>query len=152
MRNILSATFLLLAFTACKKDNFSTEPQIQFKSVNPNAVTTQSGSVIPEITFSITDQDGDIGPKPGIDTAYIYMVNNLTGKSDSLPFPNLEAAGKARFKADVSVSIATVLECKPIPGGAEHVDTLYFDVYVRDFERNKSNVMTTGAPVYFLCR
>lgn len=152
MRNILSVAFLLLAFTACKKDKFSTEPQIKFISVNPNAVTNVSGSVIPEITFSITDQEGDIGQKPGVDTAYIYMVNNLTGKSDSLPFPNLQTAGKARFEADVSVSISKVLECLPIPGGGLHVDTLYFDVYVRDFERNKSNVMTTGAPVYFTCR
>ena len=152
MRNILFFAFLLLAFTACKKDKFSTEPQIKFKSVDPNVASTLIGSVIPAITFSITDKEGDIGQKPGLDTAYIYLKNNLTGKSDSLPFPNIEAAGKSSFKADVSVSIAKVLDCKSLPNLALHVDTLYFDVYVRDFERNKSNVITTGAPVYFSCR
>lgn len=152
MRNFLLFAFLLLAFTACKKDKFSTEPQIEFVSVNPNATSIQIGSRIPDITFSITDKEGDIGKKPGVDTAYIYLKNNLTGKSDSLPFPDLGAAGKPSFKADVSASIARVLECKSLPSGDLHTDTLYFDVYVRDFERNKSNVITTGAPVYFTCR
>ncbi len=152
MRNILLFAFLLLAFTACKKDKFSTEPQIKFESVNPNVASIQIGSRIPEITFSITDKEGDIGQKPGVDTAFIYLKNNLTGKSDSLPFPDLAAAGKTNFKADVAVSIAKVLECKSLPSGALHVDTLYFDVYVRDFERNKSNVITTGAPIFFTCR
>jgi hypothetical protein len=110
------------------------------------------GSTIPDITFSITDKEGDIGFKNGTDTAFIYLKNNLTGKSDSLPFPDLQAAGKNNFKADVTVSIASVLECKSLPGGALHTDTLYFDVYVRDFERNKSNIITTSDPVYFSCR
>jgi len=152
MKNILLFAFLLLAFTACKKDNFSTEPQIKFVSVNPNVASIQIGSRIPEITFSITDKEGDLGQKPGVETAFIYLKNNLTGKSDSLPFPDLAAAGKESFKADVSVSINKVLECKSLPSGALHVDTLYFDVYVRDFKRNKSNVITTGAPIFFTCR
>ena len=152
MRNLLLFAFLLLAFTACKKDKFSTEPQIMFVSVNPNVASIQIGSRIPELTFSITDKEGDIGKKAGVDTAFIYLKNNLTGKSDSLAFPDLLAAGKTSFKADVSVSIARVLDCKSLPSGALHVDTLFFDVYVRDFERNKSNVITTGTPVLFSCR
>lgn len=152
MRNILSIAILLLAFTACKKDKFSTEPQIKFESVDPNVASIQIGSEIPDINFSITDKEGDIGQKLGVDTAFIYLKNNLTGKSDSVPFPNLSNAGKESFQADVSVSINKVLECKSLPSGALHVDTLYFDVYVRDFARNKSNVITTGAPIFFSCR
>ena len=152
MRNLLLFAFVLFALSACKKDKFSTEPQIKFESVNPNVASIDIGSRIPDIIFSITDKEGDIGQKPGVDTAFIYLKNNLTGKSDSLPFPNIAAAGKSSFKAEVSVSIAKVLECKSLPNLALHVDTLYFDIYVRDFERNKSNVITTGAPVYFSCK
>ncbi|RYF90034.1 MAG: hypothetical protein EOO03_04595 [Chitinophagaceae bacterium] len=151
MKNLLFFAILLLAFTACKKDKFATEPKIEFISVTPNTTSIQIGSVIPTINFSITDKEGDIGKKAGVDTAFIYLKNNLTGKSDSLPFPDLAANGKSSFEAEVNVSIERVLECKPLPSGALHVDTLYFDVYVRDFERNKSNVITT-APVYFSCR
>ena len=152
MRSIIILVCVLVGFVSCKKDKFTTAPQVAYKSVYPNATSIQLGSVIPDITFSITDKEGDIGLKAGIDTAYIYLKNNLTGKSDSLPFPDLQSAGKSNFKADVTVSISRVLECKSLPGGALHTDTLFFDIYVRDFERNKSNVFTTGEPVYFNCR
>jgi hypothetical protein len=152
MKNILLIVCVLIGFLSCKKDKFTTAPQLRFKSVSPNVTSIELGSTIPDITFSITDKEGDIGFKNGTDTAFIYLKNNLTGKSDSLPFPDLQAAGKNNFKADVTVSIASVLECKSLPGGALHTDTLYFDVYVRDFERNKSNIITTSDPVYFSCR
>ncbi|MEO6406912.1 MAG: hypothetical protein ABIY51_15160 [Ferruginibacter sp.] len=139
-------------FSACKKDKYTTEPQISFKSVNPNATSIAIGSVIPVITFGITDAEGDIGFKKDVDTAFIYIKNNLTGKSDSLAFPDLNTASKSNFKADVNVSIETVLQCKSLPNGSEHTDTLYFDIYVKDFAGNKSNVITTGEPIYFLCR
>ena len=68
-----------------------------------------------------------------------------------MQFPDLQTAGTSNFKADVIVSISKVLECKPIPGGGLHTDTLYFDIYVRDFAKNKSNVITTGDPIFFNC-
>jgi hypothetical protein len=152
MKNILPLLCLITLLLSCKKDKFTTAPQIAFKSVDPNYTSISLGSVTPQITFSITDKEGDIGAKVGVDTAYVYLKNNLTGKFDSLAFPDLESAGKSSFKADVSVSIAKVLQCKSLPGGAEHIDTLYFDVYVRDFARNKSNTITTPDPIYFKCR
>ena len=152
MKNIFIAICLITFFVCCKKDKFTTAPQIEYISIIPNATSISLGSAIPILTFSITDKEGDIGLKPGVDTSYVYLVNNLTGKSDSLPFPNLRDAAKSNFKGDVSVSISSVLECKSLPSGALHTDTLYFNVYVMDFDRNKSNVFTTGEPVYFTCR
>ena len=152
MKSFIIFIAIGLFFVSCKKDHFTTAPQITFKNVNPNATSTDIGSVIPDITFDITDKEGDIGFKPGSDTAFVYLKNKLTGKSDSLYFPDLQAAGKSNFKAEVTVNIATVLECKSLPGGGLHTDTLYFDVYVKDFAGNKSNVFTTGDPIYFNCR
>lgn len=152
MKQYLVILLVLASAVSCKKDNFTTAPQIDFKSVSPNATSIELGSAIPNITFSVTDKEGDIGFKNGTDTAFIYLKNNLTGKFDSLQFPDLQSAGKANFKADVTVSIASVLECKSRPGGAIHTDTLYFNIYVRDFDNNKSNVVTTPNPVFFTCR
>lgn len=155
MKNIFISFCIVVALGSCEKDKYTTAPQIEFISVIPNATSISLGSAIPIITFSITDKEGDVGRNPGEDTAYIYLTNTLTGKSDSLPFPNLATAEKTNFKGDVSVSINSVLECKSLPSGALHTDTLYFDIYVRDFDRNKSNVISTGelgVPVYFTCR
>ena len=151
MRIIFILVGILFIFSGCKKGKFTTEPQISYSSVNPNFTSVNVGAVIPEITFHITDAEGDLGLRKGVDTSWIYLKNNLTGKTDSLSFPDLGTSGKRNFKGDVAVSIATVLGCKPIPGGGLHTDTLYFDIYVRDFAKNKSNVITTGDPIMFEC-
>ncbi|MEO7462163.1 MAG: hypothetical protein ABIT96_05505 [Ferruginibacter sp.] len=152
MKQVLICLLMASGLLACKKDKYTTSPQVKYKSVNPQSTNINVGSPIPFLTFEITDAEGDIGFKANKDTAYIYLTNNLTGRSDSLLFPDLTAAGKSNFKADVTVSLASVLQCRSIPGGALHTDSLYFDFYVKDFAGNKSNVATTGDPVLFTCR
>lgn len=144
------ATFILI-FAGCKKDKYTTEPQLEYKSVDPNFTSVNIGAVIPDIIFTVRDAEGDLGFKDGTDTAFIYLTNRLTGKFDSLPFPNIMLSANKDFKGDVSVSINKVLECKSLPSGALHIDTLYFDIYVKDFAKNKSNVITTGDPIFFQC-
>lgn len=151
MRTTFILAVFILILSACKKDKYTTEPQIKYKSVNPNFTSIAVGAEIPAITISITDSEGDLGLTAS-DTSYIYLKNNLTGKSDSMAFPDLGTAAKSNFKGDVVVSISKVLDCKPLPSGALHIDTLYFDIYVKDFAKNKSNVITTGDPVFFNCR
>ena len=152
MRTTFILACLIVFFSACKKDKFTTEPQITYKSVDPNFTSIDLGAIVPDITFHITDSEGDLGLKSGSDTSYIYLKNDLTGRFDSLPFPDLKFSAKSRFEADVQVSISKVLECKSLPNGAMHIDTLYFDIYVKDFAKNKSNVITTGDPIFFNCR
>lgn len=150
MRYTLILTIAILGFTACKKDKYTTAPQLKFKSISPTVVAPGLGAE-PVLTFTITDAEGDIGITAK-DTAYIYMKSLLTNDFDSLPFPNLQAASKSNFKADVDFSTRKVFKCKPIPGGAQHTDTLFFEVYVKDFAKNKSNIIKTGYPVYYTCR
>ncbi len=98
-------TFLLISllfiFSACKKDKYTTEPQITYKSVDPNFTSIELGAVIPNITFSVTDLEGDLGLKAGSDTSFIYLMNKLTGKFDSLPFPDIKLSANRRFEGDV---------------------------------------------------
>ena len=153
MRYSLLFTLVILFFTACKKDKFTTTPQIKFEKLSHNAVDLLPTSATPIVTFSITDAEGDLGINSK-DTAYIYMKNLLTNTFDSVPFPDLQTAGKSNFKANVDVTITKVIKCKSLPGNPPplHIDTLYFEFYVKDFAKNKSNVFTTPQPVYFTCK
>ncbi|MEP7236587.1 MAG: hypothetical protein ABI685_01935 [Ferruginibacter sp.] len=151
MRYSLLFTIAILFFTACKKDKYTTAPQISFKKLSHNAVDLSINSATPIVTLTITDAEGDIGYIDGKDTAFIYMKNLLTNDFDSVPFPDLQTASKSNFKADVDVTITKVLKCKSLPGFPLHTDTLYFQFYVKDFAKNKSNVITTTEPVYFTC-
>ncbi|MEP7255999.1 MAG: hypothetical protein ABI666_09485 [Ferruginibacter sp.] len=149
MRYSLVFTIAIFLLMACKKDNFTTAPQISFKSISPNVVDNTSAT--PILTIHVTDAEGDLGLN-GKDTAFIYMKNLKTNTFDSLLFPDLQAVAKSNFKADVDIDISKVLRCKSLPGFPLHTDTLYFQVYIKDFAKNKSNVIVTDDPVYYICR
>ncbi len=152
MRYLLAVTLTALVFlAACKKDKFTTAPQINYKSLSHNAVDQSPSSAVPTVTLHITDAEGDLGIT-GSDTAWVFLKNLLTDKSDSLPFPDLMGAAKKNFEGDLDINVSTVLECKSLPGNVLHTDTLYFQFFVKDFAKNKSNVVTTPDPVYFICR
>ena len=151
MRYSLVFTIAIFLLSACKKDKFTTAPQIEFKSISPDVVDNTSAT--PILTIHITDAEGDLGINAK-DTAFIYLKNLLTNTFDSLRFPDLQAVAKSNFKADVDIDITKVLRCKSLPGNPPplHTDILYFQVYVKDFAKNKSNVIVTDKPVYYICR
>lgn len=49
--------FSVLFFMACKKDKFTTEPQLKFKSISPSAAIKSN---IINFNVSFTDDEGDI--------------------------------------------------------------------------------------------
>ncbi len=150
MRYTLLLAIAILLFTTCKKDKFTTAPQINYKSIAPNVVDNLSAS--PVITFSITDAEGDIGINAN-ETAFIYIKNLLVNAFDSLPFPDLQSGAKRNFEAEVDITVpSSVLKCNSLPNGALHTDTVFFEIYVKDFAKNKSNLITTAEPLYFICR
>ena len=152
MRNTINIVLICLLVAGCGKDKFKTEPQIEFKSINPGAV--ESGIVItdpniPVLTVHVTDGNGDLGFKKDVDTSYIYVKNINASLLDSFILPDLSSAAGKNFEADIQVSLFNVLKSgntNPRP----KVDTLFFEVYVTDFAKNKSNVIVTDKPLYFI--
>jgi hypothetical protein len=153
MRYLIIAVASIFIFISCKKDKGNSAPQIKYKSITPTFLSSSSSSAIKtEVDFEITDADGDIGYNVGADTSYVFLKNILTGTMDSAVFPNLSAVPKSNFKATVSVALDKVIKCKSLPGNVRHTDTLFFEVYVKDFAKNKSNVITTEDALLFNCQ
>jgi hypothetical protein len=153
MRYTIISILLLLGFGACKKDNFTTAPQIKFKSISPDFaasnITTVNKESAPKLTIEVTDAEGDLGFIIGKDTSRVYVKNLKSNNIDSFNFPDLQTGAGKNFKADVVVNLFDALEC--VSGPRPRTDTLYFEVYVKDFAKNKSNVIITDKPVYFRC-
>lgn len=150
MRYSLLLAIVIFLFTACNKDKFTTAPQITYKSIEPDYYFTNiaSGQVMPVLTLEFTDSEGDLGFN-GTDTSKIFIKNLLTGKIDSsLKLPDLSAVSGKNFKGEIEISLNTniILEgsLRPRP----KTDTLYYEVYIQDFAKNKSNVITTQRPVF----
>lgn len=157
MRYIAAVAFFVVVLASCKKDDFNTVPQITYKSIENNFVdgTAVSGSTSDaahaNVVFEITDAEGDFGITSK-DTAFIYVKSLLTNDVDSMVFPDLSTVSKKNFKFNATASLEKVTKCKSLPSNAVHTDTVYYEIYVKDYKKNKSNVIKTGDPVYFKCR
>jgi len=154
MMRIIS--FLLASavlFVSCKKDKFNTVPSISFKSMDQNVIvrgpaTPENG---PKLTINLTDAEGDFGKVNDSTISYVYVKNISAApfKLDSFLFPDLSGLNRKNLDVDVTVQILRVVG-SPLPVVRPHTDTLFFEVYVKDFAKNKSNVIITSDPVYYV--
>ncbi|HMK04529.1 MAG TPA: hypothetical protein VK489_10070 [Ferruginibacter sp.] len=151
MRYSLILATVILVFAACKKDKFTTAPQISYKSVDPNVVRLNLPfQQMPILTIKITDAEGDLG-LTDTDTARIYIKNLITGKTDStMKFPDLSGVGKGNFEADVEIKIDGNILLEGTTRPTPKTDTLYYEIYIKDFGKNKSNVIKTNDPVFII--
>jgi len=153
MRYILSIILIALLITGCKKDKFTTVPQISFKSFSPDVWFLGSPSRPgPQIIIQLTDAEGDFGFNNGKDTSYIYVKNLTTSPFDidSLKFPVLSNVAEKNFNAEVSFDLSQARGILRGTGIRGRTDTLYFEVYVKDFAKNKSNVIKTDKPFFLV--
>jgi hypothetical protein len=147
MRYTLLMAMIVFFFAGCKKDKFTTAPQITFKSVSPDTWVrgTVADEFFPVLTINVTDAEGDLGFIAGSDTSFVYITNLRTNKFDSLRLPNISQVAGKNFQGDVAINMKNFLS---VPDFTKK-DTIYFNVYIKDFAKNKSNVILTGKPVYY---
>ena len=153
MRYLFILSFICLLMAGCKKDKFTTAPQISYKSINPNVVDISlSNQVMPVLTIKVTDAEGDLG-LIGKDTSKIFIKNLLTGNVDStLTLPDLSGATLKNFQGEIEITLDTRLLLEGSARPRPKTDTLYYEVYIKDFAKNKSNVIKTTDPVYLIFR
>jgi len=151
MRAILLLLITGLFFISCKKDKFNTVPQIVFKSLSPNSYRSDNldPNSGPFLSFQLTDAEGDFGFK-GKDSSWVYIKNLSTPPfiTDSVKFPDLsDLKMTSNLNATISVNLNSALPpASSVPGTT---DTLSFEIYVIDFAKNKSNVITSE-PLYYI--
>ena len=154
MKNLIALFIVSVLVSSCDKDKFTTAPQIKFISINPNfvesSITSQSPGV-PRLTIEVTDAEGDFGLLDITDSSMIYVRSLKSNNIDSFRFPDLTRAQQNNFKAEVTISLFDALECV-IPGPPRpRTDTIFYEVYVQDAKKNKSNVITTPDPLLYRC-
>lgn len=134
MRYTLLIAIAALFFIGCSKDNPA--PEIRFKSFDPNTYYRSMPLSNPQMTLELKDGDGDLG-----DSSFLYILNLRTTDFDSIALPDLGVAAVKNFKGDVLVNMQQYIRF------INPVDTLVFELYLKDNARIKSNVVRTG-PLY----
>ena len=137
-------------FLSCKKEDFNTVPHIEFLSITPSTWYSDDPSLTgPQLSFKLTDAEGDFGfQDTSISFVYIRLENDTLNPPDSLAFPDLPISNKSNLSVEVSVDIVSVLPPPNFP--RPFTDTLYFEVFVKDFAGHKSNVIKSTSPFYFI--
>jgi hypothetical protein len=157
MRNTIIIFIISLIAVSCGKDKYTTAPQIKYKSINPSTVfrgVTLGSPEIPDITINVTDAEGDLGFISGKDSAYVIIksfINKIvSNKVDTFKMPDIHSVATKNFQADVRINTFDFLRgSSPAPPRGK-ADTLYYEIYIVDNAKNKSNVITTGDPIYYV--
>ncbi len=150
MRYLILAILTSVLIFSCKKNNSNTAPEIKFESITSAFIKNLDPTTSPILTISISDAEGDLGFKDGADTSYVFVKNisNPPFRIDSFKFPeSLASVPKNNFKADVDIAVRSLL---PATGSGPRRDSVYFEVYVKDFAKNKSNVIKTDDPLVYI--
>ena len=152
MRYLLFAFIACAAFTACNKDKYTSAPQIKFKSITSPYKVNNTTQDFATLIIELTDAEGDFGFKEGKDTSYVFVKNTKAPfRLDSFKFPSvLSKAVTNNFKGDVEINLAGsgtggTNAVPSIPVGKTR-DTIYYEIYVKDFAKNKSNVIKNTDP------
>lgn len=98
-RNYYLWVFLMLLMAACNKDKFTTEPQVEVKSIQPSTVT--NGAVL-QLLADYTDNEGDLDSALVV---YKWYNGNNPSLIDTLirfPFSRLNLPTNLR-KAEMAV-------------------------------------------------
>jgi len=150
MIRFLFTVLIAMMLFSCAKDKFNTVPQIDFISLSPNNWASNNPNLNgPILTFRLRDAEGDFGfQDTSISYVYIRNVADTLNSPDSLSFPNISLSDKSNLDMEVSVNINNALPPPHYP--RPYTDTLYFEVYVKDFANNKSNVIRTTQPFYYV--
>ena len=155
MRNTIIIFIISLIAVSCGKDKYTTNPQIKYVSVDPNALRSDLPTglqELPKLIIHITDAEGDLGIEHGKDTAFVYIrtiLNRVAGaRVDSFKMPDIESVTTKNLQADLRIEPPFPRSTRPSP----KTDTLFYEVYVKDFAKNKSNVITTEDPVFYFVK
>ncbi len=143
-----SILFVLLSFTACKKDeDVDKVPKITFTSLTAESMRSGSSEDSIGIAFTLEDADADI---PSDTTKAIFLTSTRDFEEVAYyypPIPDELLDPEKGLKASVVVYIKAAFL---LLDSTETADTFSYSMYVKDAAGHQSNIITT--PDIYLVR
>ncbi|MGI8637469.1 MAG: hypothetical protein ACR2KZ_18895 [Segetibacter sp.] len=140
-------TIVAFGFLAgCSKDNFTSKPQLKFKSVNTNVLSRNQSITF---TLEVTDAEGDLQ-----DTIWVQeIVKNcsLAGSGGTARYPMPPFSAVKNLKGDIQVcySYGVNLGCPAIiePKCRNRNDTARYRFWIQDKAKNVSDTVSSSEVV-----
>lgn len=149
---LIFTAFMALTTACFNAPEYNEVPEIEIVGIrSTNAIPNQGDSVILVISFK--DGDGDLGKLNDKDTVPNFFLNdrryNLID-SQSFSVPNIPQNGSVPdITGQIEINLLSKMFCNPLFPG-KPLDTLVFDLRLRDRAGNFSNQVTT-APIILQC-
>ena len=131
-----------LVFYACKKDTYTTKPQISIKSINHTTIVQGDVSLF-EISF--TDKEGDIQ-----DTLWVQKFSKVCPSTPGAQFisknkvPDFTPTANLKGILEIGYGYnANVPGYSTISGCGSKNDTAYFKFWLKDKANNVSDTITS---------
>ena len=129
-------------FYACKKDTYTTKPQISIKSIN--ATTLNQGDLL-LFSLNFTDKEGDIQ-----DTLWIQKISRNCPGTPGTQFisknkvPDFTATANLKGTLEFGYAYnANIQGYSTITGCGTKNDTAYFKFWLKDKAQNVSDTITS---------
>ena len=148
MKNVLIALLLLgvIGFATCiRPPDYPVIPHIGFLRMTKN--TLKQGNASSDslrLVLSFEDGDGDIGSNDSINV-FLYDTRQANAAPEIARMPFVpEQGAKNGISGEISLLVYTTC-CLPTCNSPQNkaVDSLFFDVFIKDRAGNKSNVVRT---------
>ena len=136
MRNTIVIALFALLFIGCKKEKFTTKPQLTFKSINTKVLDRRQIIVF---TLSYTDLEGDLQ-----DSIYVEKIEPtcpLSGFNSKYLIPTFPSSRNS--EGDIQVSFGYNVENYPLIKAPQcgRNDTCYFRFALKDKAQNVSDTI-----------
>jgi hypothetical protein len=138
MRNTILIALFALLFIGCKKDKFTSKPQLTFKSINTKVLDRDQ---IVIFTLAYTDLEGDLQ-----DSIYVEKVEPkcaLSGFKTKYLLPNFPSTKNS--EGDIQVSFGYNVSNFPLLKAPQcgRNDTCYFRFSLKDKAQNVSDTINS---------
>lgn len=136
---LLIAVIACFFITACTKDQYTTKPQLEFKSLNGEAFPKQSNLFF---KFTVTDKEGDIQ-----DTMWVQKISFSCREGEFLTgyrMPVFSSTKNLKVELDVNYTYGELAGTYPIiTGCVQRDDSCYFKFWIKDLAGNVSDTVTS---------
>jgi hypothetical protein len=140
MRVIYAILVLLLFAVACKKDKFTTKPQLKMRRVNSTEIFGNQNLVF---TILLTDKEGDFSTYFGVGTTSPGCPASDFVDSTLFKIPE-EFISSKNNSGDIVLTLSKAQrhsnQC-PGPGGTFKTDTTVFRFWTKDLAGNVSDTI-----------
>jgi len=138
MRNTIVIAIIALILTGCKKDKFTSKPQLKFQSINTKVL--DRGQIVSFI-LTYTDLEGDLQ-----DSIYVEKVEPTCAASGFKTRYKLPAfPGSRNSEGELNISFGYNVNNYPLITAplCNRNDTCYFRFMLKDKAQNKSDTINS---------